>query len=145
MSPEPVRYVHPESRRSRGLVSLVAPSLSGMSDRKPSPRYTVGACRRCGAHELHVSRDMSRFEMLVSALSPLRPLRCPACGLRGFMRASLADPRPEPAGPTQVVPRPRRRGSKMKAHARRRRVRELMFVVAALGAAAAMGYSVAQH
>lgn len=100
------------------------------------PRYTEGRCKRCGAAELHRSRKSSRVESVVSALLPLAPMRCPACGdrrlrLRSAARPLVVQPPPAPA---------LNRRERAQARRARHRLQVAMWVGGAGLLAAALGY-----
>ncbi|MBS2027859.1 MAG: hypothetical protein JST54_08160 [Deltaproteobacteria bacterium] len=109
----------------------------------PAPtrhRYTLGACRRCGAFELHRTQARTLLHKLAKRLTPLVPMRCPACGTRSLRFASAAAARPSPPPErAQTAPihsrRERRRRRRM-----RRRLTAVAWVVGSAAVAAALGY-----
>lgn len=102
-------------------------------------RYTLGHCRRCGAFELHRTRAKTLAHQLATALTPLVPLRCPACGTRTLRFPSAAKPRPDAPG-VLIVSKRVRASSRRAARKRRRMARFVAFYGVVLSIAAAMGY-----
>ena len=99
------------------------------------PRYTEGRCRRCGAAELHRSRQRSRLERAIGFVLPLEPMRCPACGHRRLRLSSAARP--------LIVEEPavaQNRHQRSEARRRRKQIEIAAWVGAAGLVAAALAY-----
>jgi len=106
---------------------------------QPRYRYTVGHCRRCGAFELHRSRPRTALHKLARKLTPLVPLRCPACGTRTLRLPSAAAKRPEVPPERQLAP-PVSRHERRKRRRLRRRLTAFVWFAGAAITAGTLGY-----
>ena len=113
--------------------------VAALAQPRRRSRYTQGRCARCGAYELHRTRARSVGEKLALWVSPLVPLRCPACGQRALRWPSAAAPRQE-APALQVVPRRIRASSRRRQRRMRRLARLVAFYALVMSLAAAAGY-----
>ena len=108
---------------------------------KARHRYTVGQCGRCGAFELHRTSARTFAQKLVKTLTPLVPMRCPACGTRTLRLPAAAKPRPSPPPAREPVRSPpHSRRERRRRRRVRRRIRAAVWLLGAAATAAALGY-----
>ena len=109
--------------------------------------YSRGRCGRCGSYELHRSRPRTPFERLLRAVTPITPMRCPACGKRELRTQGQAERIPVPAPPAELgvqsAPNatPRKPSSRRQGRpARDRRRRQWAVVAGSVAMAIFVGY-----
>jgi len=111
-----------------------------MVDASPArSRYTIGRCRRCGAFELHRCQPRTAWQRSMKRLTPLVPMRCPACGTRTLRLAAAAHPRPAPPPALGQIPQPSRHARRQRRRLRRR-LNAAAWVLGAAATAGVLGY-----
>lgn len=108
----------------------------------PPPQGRPGApprrtCPRCGAERVHRSRTRSVLEALRRAVTPYEPVRCHACGHRGWRERS--GPRHRERGRPA---RPLERRDVEAARRHRARMAVMALLAAVIGTAVALWFVV---